>query len=1016
MAQLIQDTNITSSLASSKSLQNDDNVLDEKALLHEKEETDIILIHENCNKELRNHKNGEVQNNKLHSTKSFEKVFSWLIRFDKVMQSSIGKRSFHLLEQLLSIYVNNILKFMEINYIMTFEVIKLKKHMNIELRTSKRSKDPSQIAAKLYSTLWIYLNKSKEHIFKVLLRIKLITKRYAKICDLMFSKSFTNLKANGESMTGIKYIRYLFALKLWRKIKENSEETKQVDELAVAILGSHMPKMQAELLNLVPKLPLNCKNETLWLMQPNLFDLKQACNDFLILEEKIEMTEYNELLSTIKTERIHDYTNPGTSINTIKNKEIDSLGCISNINQKITLDESKLMKDICEENDNSGKSHIKKKIRKNKKFKFVPNVKPGEIIVIDFSKDNEECISPKKKKKNKCKRKLGWLRIVAKKCRKNQKLFIDDAKNIDTKEYADTVNKQNRLEDLQSSLTSLIDHDSFCNTLNFNERIINPCLIKKCVEDKTLSDNNERNVELYNQEPLINITDSSALGKKCEQSVNQKNWVGRCVDIVAFGLNAKAEEDFDLFSLDDNGSISMFKNISSSCSSPLRIQSDIKISESTECVSNLDFKNSDCESNDMRMEQVYDFQEADILKENSSKTNTTHQTLMDEACISKDVPSNHLPIQTEDLFVPPYNNIPTSSLQLDFELLPTEQLIETFNSSLPFSQYDLVSNNPIPLDSQSTSTENDNINIQQIVTGLQSVEPYERIQQNIKISSDCNQLYTDKEIMENTNNFWKQVELTDLDDTLPQKKNVTLNFRKPNIIFKNDIETDQSVIMITEGVSEDTNLLYKVESEGNVLIPTEKSCLKPLKGNITKSDTQISKIPLIQDKCMKEISTKISIRPNVRKLDITSFNEETSIKRRKVTSEFLPLLDASRVIYSTNTQTQAKDLLSGMKVNSLTIEIMASSEQRFNKNLFLSILLIRLYLYLKKHLLLLKYFSSSDNIKYIIEEALLSTFKNNYDGINGQNMHMIPPIAVKAYHAAYHVQASITTKEAKNLH
>lgn len=105
MAQLIQDTNITSSLAFSKSLQNDDNVLDEKALLHEKEETDVILIHEYCDKELGNHKNEEVQNNKLHSTKSFEKVFSWLITFDKVMQSSIGKRSFHLLEQLLSIYV-----------------------------------------------------------------------------------------------------------------------------------------------------------------------------------------------------------------------------------------------------------------------------------------------------------------------------------------------------------------------------------------------------------------------------------------------------------------------------------------------------------------------------------------------------------------------------------------------------------------------------------------------------------------------------------------------------------------------------------------------------------------------------------------------------------------------------------------------------------------------------------------------------------------------------------------------
>ncbi|XP_047344807.1 uncharacterized protein LOC124947129 [Vespa velutina] len=786
---------------------------------------------------------------------------------------------------------------------------------NIELRTSKRCKDPSKVAAKLFSALWIYLNKSKEHIFKVLLRIKLITKRYAKICDLIFSKSLTNLKTNEESITGIKYIRYLFTLKLWRKIKENSEDAKQVDELAVAILGSHMPKMQADLLKLVPKLPLNCKNETLWLMQPNLFDLKQACNDFLVLEENIEITEYNELPSTIKTERIYNYTNSETNMNINKNKEIHSLSCISNINQKIASDENKLMESICEENDNSIKNHIKKKIEKNKKFKLVPNVKPGEIIVIDFSKDNEECISLNKRKKNKCKKNLEWLRIVAKKYQKSPKLFfIDDAKNIDTKEYADILNKQNRLEDLQSSLTSLIGHDSFYNTLNFNEWIINPCLIKKCVEEKTLSVNNEKNVELYSQEPLVDITDTSVLKKKSKQCVNQKNSIGRCVDIVAFGLNAKAEEDFDLFSLDDNGSISMFKNISSSCSSPLLIQSDIKISESREFSSNFGFKKFDRESNDMKMEQIYDFQEADILKENDSKIHITNQTLIDEACISKDVPSNHLPIQTEDLLVPPYNNISTSSLQLDFELLPTEQLIETFNLPLPFSQYDLISNNSIPLDSQSIFTENDNINIQQIVSGLQSVEPYERIQQNIKISSDCNQLYTDKEVMENTSHFWKQIDLMDLDDSLPLKKRIMLNFRKSNIIFKNDIENEHSIIMITEGVSGDTNLLYKVETEDNILIPTEKSCLKPLKGSITKSDTQISKIPLVQDKCMKEISTKISIKPNVRKLDITSFNEETSVKRRKVTSELLPLLDASRVIYSTNTQAQAKDLLSGMKV------------------------------------------------------------------------------------------------------
>ncbi|XP_014601524.1 PREDICTED: uncharacterized protein LOC106785490 [Polistes canadensis] len=876
MAQLIQDTNITSSVAFSKSLQNDDNALDDKGQLHEKEENDVILIYESCDRKLGISKNSEVQNNKLHSTKSFQKTFSRLVTFNKIMHSSIGKRNFHLLEKLISIYINNILNFMETNYIMTYEVIKLKKHMSntltffhfywheinehienhncylnklsvllaiyvdTELKTSKCSKDPSKIADKLFNALCIYLNKSREHIFKVLLRIKLITKRYAQICDYIFSKSFNNLKTNEESMTGVKYVRYLFTLKLWRQIKKDSEEAKKIDELAVALLGSHMPKMHVDLLKLVPKLPSNCKNETLWLMQPNLFDLKQACNDFLVFTENMETTECVLLPSTIKSTKVHNYTNSEINMNTNKDEEMHSLSCNkSDINPKTGLNNNKL-KDNSKKNNNSIKKkklHAKEKTGKNKKYKLVPNVKSGEMIVINFLKDNEQS---------------------------------------------------------QNSRISLINHDSFRNALNLNERIINPCLIKKCVEENSL------NAELCSQKQSVDILDSSVQRNKNEQCVNQNNSIDRCVDIVSFGLNANAKEDFDLFSWDDNGSISMFKNISSLYSSPLLIQSDVKLSESKESLTNLTFTNSDYEFNDMKMEQGYDFQEANILKESNLKTYTAHHTSLDEVCISKDVPSSDLPVQMEDLLVPSYNCMSTSALQLDLELLPTGKLIETPNLPLSFSQYDLVSNKPITSDSQFIFTKNDNLNIQQFLNGLQSVETLERIQQNVKISSDYDQLYADQDIMEDINNFSKP-ESMDLDKILPQKKRISMNLRNS--------------VIIREDISSDSNLLYKVESEDNILISTDNSCFKPSEGNITKSDPQVAKVLLVQDESSKETSTKISIKPNIRKLDTTSYNEETSsVKRRKVTSELLPLLDASKVSYSTNTQTKTKDLLSEMKV------------------------------------------------------------------------------------------------------
>lgn len=98
-------------------------------------------------------------------------------------------------------------------------------------------------------------------------------------------KCFTNLRRNAESLTDLEYVRYLLIFKMWKRIKENLEEKKKVNKLALTKLGPRAPTMSDELLKIIPKSRIEQENETLWLLQPNLFDLKTACNNFLAVED-----------------------------------------------------------------------------------------------------------------------------------------------------------------------------------------------------------------------------------------------------------------------------------------------------------------------------------------------------------------------------------------------------------------------------------------------------------------------------------------------------------------------------------------------------------------------------------------------------------------------------------------------------------------------------------------------------------------------------------------------------------
>ncbi|XP_029172533.1 uncharacterized protein LOC114941653 isoform X2 [Nylanderia fulva] len=236
--------------------------------------------------------------------------------FLKIVYSSRGSRSYRHLKQLLLLYTQNILSSVESN--VEFDPINLKNindiliffhlywldikqeipdhssylnimsallsiYIDMELKLSSK-----EIDVKIIAALYIYLNNSEEHIFRVLVRIKHMTERYMKICNDIFTKSFTNLKIKRQdkmSLNDVTYIRYLLVFKMWKKISDKNEK---IDELAIKLLGPCMPKLRDELIKFVPS-PTDSTNhetETLWLLKSDI-DLKQMHEHFLLFEDQM---------------------------------------------------------------------------------------------------------------------------------------------------------------------------------------------------------------------------------------------------------------------------------------------------------------------------------------------------------------------------------------------------------------------------------------------------------------------------------------------------------------------------------------------------------------------------------------------------------------------------------------------------------------------------------------------------------------------------------------------------------
>lgn len=79
---------------------------------------------------------------------------------------------------------------------------------------------------------------------------------------------------------------------------EDYDRKGRINKLAIMLLGLRMPKLRGELLKFVPR-PVGQENETLWLLQSNLFDLKQSHKHFLLFEDNMDNSTDSQSIKTI---------------------------------------------------------------------------------------------------------------------------------------------------------------------------------------------------------------------------------------------------------------------------------------------------------------------------------------------------------------------------------------------------------------------------------------------------------------------------------------------------------------------------------------------------------------------------------------------------------------------------------------------------------------------------------------------------------------------------------------------
>lgn len=238
---------------------------------------------------------------------------------------------------------------------------------------------------------------------------------------------------------------------MWRKMEETtkknlilkkklilSDKKERINKLALMLLGPRMPKLQDELLKFVPRPPMGQENETLWLIQSNLFDKKQVHKQFLLFEDKMENS------TDLKcTKTIHADQNCSKS----QKHQTDSLFHRSNSNidtseQKINKCLNGLRNNNTLPNKSLDQTYLQKKGSKSLKLKK-RRKKSRETILIDLTGDDEKTIPyvierKRTKRNSKC---LKLTENIKSKKHMNSSKYSDTLVNVNIKECPNENNK-----------------------------------------------------------------------------------------------------------------------------------------------------------------------------------------------------------------------------------------------------------------------------------------------------------------------------------------------------------------------------------------------------------------------------------------------------------------------------------------------------------------------------------------------------------------------------------------------
>ncbi|XP_075230115.1 uncharacterized protein LOC142329412 isoform X2 [Lycorma delicatula] len=228
----------------------------------------------------------------------------------------------------------NDLKPVENSFYLNKMSILLSFYMDMEIKASRRGKESvKKISSKLLTTLYLFLDKSIDHILDSVLNAKLMIKSFREICIPILRKVLSDIPSSHSLMSStstykemMTYVRCLLTFKLWKRIVRGADQRRRINTLAESQLqpppANIRECIKSGVLNgVLPNIPKSKKDVTQFLIQAK-FNVKEKTQEFFKLIKN--SSQFDLLLDADRCTFFNDVTvssNDYNSDNNINNHQ-----------------------------------------------------------------------------------------------------------------------------------------------------------------------------------------------------------------------------------------------------------------------------------------------------------------------------------------------------------------------------------------------------------------------------------------------------------------------------------------------------------------------------------------------------------------------------------------------------------------------------------------------------------------------------------------------------------------------